>query len=91
MLSRFTAALAATALACATAALAAGSVEPQFGGQCTMSLAEGQSVATDCGVDWIAADGKRYCFGSAARCCDAGRRYRYDTLYGNLANLFDAG
>lgn len=56
--------------ACASLSLAAAKAqtsapsEPEFGGQCAMSLAEGRQVATDCSVKWVAADGKTYCFGN---------------------------
>jgi hypothetical protein len=68
--------LAAPGLHAATTAPAA---EPEFGGQCTMSLAEGQSVATDCSVKWVGPDGKTYCFGNA----DAKQRFLKDPQ-GNL-------
>jgi YHS domain-containing protein len=37
---------------------------PQFGGQCTEGLAEGQHVMTDCTNNWTDKDGKTYCFSS---------------------------
>jgi hypothetical protein len=43
---------------------AATAAEPEFGGQCTMSLAQGQSVPTDCSVKWTGPDEKTYCFGN---------------------------
>ena len=54
---------AAAAPKAAAPAPAAAASEPEFGGQCAMSLAEGQSVATDCSVKWLGPDGKTYCFG----------------------------
>jgi hypothetical protein len=39
-------------------------VEPEFGGQCAMGLAEGKSIKTDCTVNWTAPDGKLFCFGN---------------------------
>jgi YHS domain-containing protein len=44
------------------AALAA---EPEFGGSCAMGLVSHQRIRTDCSIDWISRDGKRYCFSSA--------------------------
>jgi hypothetical protein len=38
--------------------------DPEFGGQCTMGLAEGRSHATDCSVLWLGPDDKIYCFAS---------------------------
>jgi YHS domain-containing protein len=46
----------------ATAAPAKG----EFDNSCTMGLAEGQMVKTDCSVNWTDADGKVYCFSSEA-------------------------
>jgi hypothetical protein len=43
---------------------AAAASEPEFGGQCAMSLAQGQQVQTDCSVKWVGPDGKTYCFGN---------------------------
>src|ERR1700726_2039531 len=63
----------------APAAAAAAASEPEFGGQCAMSLAEGQHVATDCSVKWVGPDGKTYCFGDA----DAKKRFLKDPQ-GNL-------
>ena len=51
------------AIAAAPAPAAAAS-EPEFGGQCAMSLSEGHSVPTDCSVKWTGPDGKTYCFGN---------------------------
>lgn len=39
-------------------------VEPEFGGQCAMGLAEGKRIKTDCAVNWTAPDGKLFCFGN---------------------------
>src|ERR1700730_9862760 len=50
------------ALRAGAAEPAAGAVQPEFGGQCAMGLAEGRSIATDCSDTWTARDGKRYCF-----------------------------
>ena len=36
----------------------------EFGGACTMGLAEGKRIKTDCRINWKAADGKTYCFGN---------------------------
>ena len=33
---------------------------------CTMGLASGQMVKTDCSVNWTGSDGKVYCFSSEA-------------------------
>jgi hypothetical protein len=38
---------------------------PEFGGQCTESLAQGKHVMTNCSVTWTDKDGKIYCFSSA--------------------------
>ena len=35
---------------------------PEFGGQCTEGLAEGQHVKTQCTTTWTDKDGKTYCF-----------------------------
>lgn len=43
---------------------AAAAAQPEFGGQCAMALAEGQSKPTNCSVRWVAPDGKVYCFSS---------------------------
>lgn len=42
----------------------AGAVDPEFGGQCAMGLAEGRRIKTDCVVNWTAPDGKLFCFGN---------------------------
>jgi YHS domain-containing protein len=36
----------------------------EFGDSCTMGLASGQTVKTDCSVNWTDEDGKVYCFSS---------------------------
>jgi YHS domain-containing protein len=41
-------------------------VEGEFGNQCTMGLASGQNVSTDCAVNWTDEDGHVYCFSSEA-------------------------
>jgi YHS domain-containing protein len=41
-------------------------VNGQFDDYCAMGLAEGQSVKTDCSINWTAEDGKVYCFSSEA-------------------------
>ena len=38
----------------------------EFDNSCTMGLAEGQTVKTDCSVNWTDSDGKVYCFSSQA-------------------------
>jgi YHS domain-containing protein len=38
----------------------------EFDNSCAMGLAEGQTVKTDCSVNWTAEDGKVYCFSSKA-------------------------
>lgn len=38
--------------------------EPEFGGQCAMGLAEGKRIKTDCRVNWMAPDGRLFCFGN---------------------------
>jgi YHS domain-containing protein len=50
--------------AAATATQAA--VNGQFDDYCAMGLAEGQTVKTDCSINWTAEDGKVYCFSSEA-------------------------
>jgi hypothetical protein len=55
------AALVAGALVFASPASA---VEGEFGNQCTMGLASGQTVNTDCSVNWTDQDGHIYCFSS---------------------------
>jgi YHS domain-containing protein len=39
-------------------------VTGEFDNSCAMGLAEGQTVKTDCSVNWTADDGKVYCFSS---------------------------
>jgi hypothetical protein len=56
--------LAAASPPAAKSPLPASSAQPEFGGQCTMALAQGSSVATNCSIKWTAPDGKVYCFGS---------------------------
>jgi hypothetical protein len=36
--------------------------DPEFDGQCTMSMAQGRKVATDCSVLWVGPNDKVYCF-----------------------------
>ena len=36
----------------------------EFDNLCTMGLAMGQNVRTDCAVNWTGKDGKTYCFGN---------------------------
>jgi hypothetical protein len=36
--------------------------DPEFGGQCTMGMAEGKKMQTDCSVLWLGPDDKIYCF-----------------------------
>ncbi len=38
--------------------------EGEFGKQCAMGLAMQQHIATDCSINWVAEDGKTYCFGN---------------------------
>src|ERR1041385_7794018 len=38
----------------------------EFDNECTMGLASGQEVKTDCSVNWTAPDGKVYCFSTEA-------------------------
>lgn len=56
----------ALGIAClhASTGFAADTAAPEFGGQCAMSLAQGQHVPTDCSIRWSDKDGKTYCFGS---------------------------
>ncbi|MGC2408701.1 MAG: hypothetical protein WA441_01460 [Methyloceanibacter sp.] len=49
----------------APAAIAA-PAKGEFDNSCTMGLAEGQTVKTDCSVNWTAEDGKVYCFSTEA-------------------------
>jgi hypothetical protein len=39
-------------------------VKGEFDNSCAMGLAQGQTVKTDCSVNWTAPDGKVYCFSS---------------------------
>jgi hypothetical protein len=41
---------------------AAYAADPEFGGQCTMGMAEGHKVATSCSVLWVGPNDKVYCF-----------------------------
>lgn len=41
-------------------------VKGEFGSSCATGLMEGKKHATDCSVNWTAADGKIYCFGNDA-------------------------
>src|SRR5262245_12244168 len=45
-------------------ALAVPAAAGEFDDQCTMGLASGQSVKTDCSVNWTDENGKIYCFSS---------------------------
>jgi YHS domain-containing protein len=61
----------ATPAARASPASSAASATPvptkgEFDNSCAMGLAEGQTVKTDCSVNWTAEDGKVYCFSSEA-------------------------
>lgn len=49
-----------------TAAQPAGAAQGEFDDQCTMGLASGQTVKTDCSVNWTDKDGHVYCFSSEA-------------------------
>lgn len=40
--------------------------EPEFGGYCAEGLTMHKMVKTDCSINWTSADGKLYCFSSAA-------------------------
>jgi len=39
-------------------------VKGEFDNSCAMGLTEGQTIKTDCSVNWTAPDGKVYCFSS---------------------------
>jgi YHS domain-containing protein len=39
-------------------------VKGEFDNSCAMGLAEGQTIKTDCAVNWTSPDGKTYCFSS---------------------------
>jgi YHS domain-containing protein len=45
---------------------AAAPAKGEFDNSCTMGLASGQVVKTDCSVNWTAPDGKVYCFSTQA-------------------------
>jgi YHS domain-containing protein len=45
---------------------AAAAAKGEFDDSCTMGLAEGHTVKTDCSVNWTAEDGKVYCFSTEA-------------------------
>ncbi|MGH6832357.1 MAG: hypothetical protein ACRECM_04950, partial [Methyloceanibacter sp.] len=47
-------------------AMTAAPVKGEFDDQCTMGLASGQNVKTDCSVNWTDEDGHVYCFSSDA-------------------------
>jgi YHS domain-containing protein len=47
-----------------TSPLSAADVKGEFDDQCTMGLASGQVVKTDCSVNWTDEDGHIYCFSS---------------------------
>jgi hypothetical protein len=53
---------AAPAMSPIPSATPAPSAKGEFGDSCAMGLAEGQTVKTDCSVNWTAPDGKVYCF-----------------------------
>ncbi|HXF15902.1 MAG TPA: hypothetical protein VN496_02800 [Burkholderiales bacterium] len=40
--------------------------DPEFGGQCTMGMAEGRKMQTNCSVLWLGSDDKIYCFADQA-------------------------
>ncbi len=41
-------------------------VEPEFDGQCAMSMAEGMKHSTNCSILWVGPDDKLYCFSNEA-------------------------
>jgi YHS domain-containing protein len=47
-----------------TSAAWASAAEPEGGGQCAMSAANGTSLPTSCSVVWISPQDKLYCFSS---------------------------
>src|SRR5271169_5239797 len=49
-----------------TPAPAAAPPKGEFDNSCAMGLAEGQTVKTDCSINWTAPDGKVYCFSREA-------------------------
>jgi hypothetical protein len=51
-------------MSAAPASTPATPVKGEFDNSCAMGLAEGQTVKTDCSVNWTAPDGKVYCFSS---------------------------
>jgi hypothetical protein len=53
---------AAPAMSPIPSATPAPAAKGEFGDSCTMGLASGQVVKTDCSVNWTASDGKVYCF-----------------------------
>ena len=61
-----------------TPAPVAAPTKGEFDNSCTMGLASGQLVKTDCSVNWTAPDGKVYCFSTEAskasflKKCEAG-------------------
>ncbi len=36
--------------------------DPEFDGNCAMSMSEGTAISTDCAVVWLSPEGKIYCF-----------------------------
>ena len=36
--------------------------EPEYDGQCAMSMTEGTRISTDCAIVWLSPEGKIYCF-----------------------------
>ena len=50
----------------ANQAMSPAPVKGEFDDQCTMGLASGQTVKTDCSVNWTDTDGHVYCFSSDA-------------------------
>jgi len=50
----------------ASQAMSPAPVKGEFDDQCTMGLASGQTVKTDCSVNWTDTDGHVYCFSSDA-------------------------
>ncbi len=58
--------LAGAAYGALAADAAAPPAQPEFGGQCAESLAEGRHVMTNCSIRWSGPDGKIYCFDNGA-------------------------
>lgn len=58
--------LALAALFLASAWAVAADPEPEGGGHCAMSAANGSSLPTSCSVVWISPQDKLYCFSSEA-------------------------